>query len=94
MGRCWGCCQENCGYTYCGCSCHPYEETLPPKSVEPLPETEAELRKREENILLNDRKINLANGRCLDHRRYKTKRRPRGSCEWCWALWLKKKGTV
>ncbi len=22
MGRCWGCCQENCGYNYCGCSCH------------------------------------------------------------------------
>jgi hypothetical protein len=21
-GRCYGCCQENCGYTYCTCSCH------------------------------------------------------------------------
>ncbi len=22
MSRCYGCCQENCGYTKCGCSCH------------------------------------------------------------------------
>lgn len=22
MGRCWGCCQENCSYTSCSCSCH------------------------------------------------------------------------
>lgn len=22
MGRCYVCCQENCGYTYCSCTCH------------------------------------------------------------------------
>lgn len=22
MSRCYGCCQENCGYTKCSCSCH------------------------------------------------------------------------
>lgn len=22
VSRCWGCCQENCGYSQCGCSCH------------------------------------------------------------------------
>lgn len=21
-GRCYGCCQENCGYSRCGCDCH------------------------------------------------------------------------
>lgn len=28
MGRCWGCCQENCGYSYCSCSCHDGDEKL------------------------------------------------------------------
>lgn len=22
MSRCWGCCQENCGYSRCSCDCH------------------------------------------------------------------------
>lgn len=25
MSRCWGCCQENCGYSRCSCSCHESE---------------------------------------------------------------------
>ncbi len=91
--RCWGCCQENCGYTHCSCPCHPYEDTLPaPKAVEPLPQTAAELRRREAELDLNNRRILLANGHCQDHYRYEAKRRPRSACEWCWALWLRKKG--
>lgn len=26
MGRCWWCCQENCAYTSCSCSCHRGDE--------------------------------------------------------------------
>lgn len=26
MSRCWGCCQENCGYRNCSCSCHESSE--------------------------------------------------------------------
>lgn len=40
------------------------------------------------------RKSCLGRGECLDHERYQVKRKPRGSCEWCWALWLKKRGLV
>lgn len=28
---------------------------------------------------------------CLDHKRYKAKRKPRSSCEACWRIWLDKK---
>jgi hypothetical protein len=28
---------------------------------------------------------------CLDHKRYKVKRKPRSSCEACWRLWLERK---
>lgn len=35
MGRCWGCCQENCGYTNCSCACHGSEKReLEASSVE------------------------------------------------------------
>lgn len=33
MGRCWGCCQENCGYTDCSCSCHRGENLKPVPKV-------------------------------------------------------------
>ncbi len=33
MGRCWGCCQENCGYTKCSCPCHRDENLRPRPSV-------------------------------------------------------------
>lgn len=39
MGRCWGCCQENCGYTNCSCSCH-RGENLKPAPVVTLKEVE------------------------------------------------------
>lgn len=39
MGRCWGCCQENCGYADCSCSCHRGENLQPlPKVAETKPE--------------------------------------------------------
>lgn len=38
MGRCWGCCQENCGYTNCSCSCHRGENLkLLPVEAKPEP---------------------------------------------------------
>jgi hypothetical protein len=27
-GRCWSCCQENCGFGECYCSCHSDKETI------------------------------------------------------------------
>lgn len=47
MGRCWGCCQENCGYTYCTCDCHgpavvvPVVLKTPVNSVEKEPVKQA-----------------------------------------------------
>jgi len=44
MGRCWSCCQENCGFGPCSCSCHGGEgnaayrvqpKSEPPPAVEP-----------------------------------------------------------
>ena len=51
MGRCWGCCQENCGYqTNCSCSCH-YKE-------------EQERKAEEETVLENT--VLVSHRSCLD----------------------------
>lgn len=36
MSRCWGCCQENCGYRNCDCSCHSDEKPAVAESPKPI----------------------------------------------------------
>lgn len=51
MGRCYGCCQENCGHSKCSCPCHEsasVQQTPPPKKEPYSAFVEANRRANEE----------------------------------------------
>lgn len=54
MGRCYGCCQENCGYVRCSCSCHDsdaYSQTLKREAIEEDEKNKIEDKKKRKDIL-------------------------------------------
>lgn len=76
-GRCYACCQENCGYSRCSCTCHfGHEKPAPAPTVGIMAHVHTE------------DFTGLALERCINHYRYQAKRRPTGNCEACWRYYF------
>lgn len=89
MGRCYACCQENCGYGPCSCSCHAVEKKY--QAVEGARTRAEDMVKR--GMDLNEAGREIARAKTLEHpcpthRRYRVKRRPATACEHCWRMWI------
>ena len=104
MRRCWGCCQENCGYglgSCCSCSCHPYSEplgrlALPPRvsggqvAMATTWDTKSDSCPQKKSGVheRSPAPVITPSSLCKKHPRYKAKRKPITACELCWMTWF------
>lgn len=75
--RCYACCQENCGYSQCKCSCHVKVGDRATYNYATATAT-----------TYSPREVFFFKQRCKIHKRYEAKRKPQIPCEPCWRLWI------